>query len=363
MNNLINYIKDKIYYIMGATIIIIILLVVISSCSNKSSSSNTYSGIEDNMVNAARKYYDARSNNLPKEEMGTVKVTIGTLIEAELLKEVKDPKDNSNTCDGYVEVKKVSDDYVYTPFLTCKGNYEPKYLSDIIKNSKSDEYGNGVYNMDGEYVYRGETVKNFVLFNDQVWRIVKTDSAGNIALVFDEDNNGYRTPWDSKYNSTVDRNYGVTTDYLHTDIRKYLVDFYENNFSEDSKAKIVSKTICLGTKAIDEADDIAKECSVTREEKVGLLVVSDYRRASLDNECTRYDNPSCTNRNYFSGSDIDTWLLTAVSDNNYEAYYLSTTVNVSRASSSKKVYPVVYITKDSIVLEGDGTYDNLYRIK
>lgn len=362
MKNLIDYLKDKIYYVLGATIIIIILLIVISSCSSHRSSSKTYSSIEDDMVNAAKEYYSSRSNKLPNEE-SSIKVTVGTLIEAELLNEIKDPKNKNQTCDGYVQVKKVDDDYVYIPFLTCKDNYEPEYLTDKIKNSKLDEYGNGVYQMNGEYVYRGDDVKNFVLFNDQVWRIVKVDSNGNIELVYDEDKNVYKTAWDSKYNSEVNRNYGVNTDYLLSDIRKYLVDFYENNFSDESKAKIISKNICIGTKKIDEADDISKECSITRDEKVGLLVISDYTRASLDRECTRYDVPSCINRNYFSRSDIDTWLLNAVSDNNYEVYYMSGNIGVARASMNRKVYPVIYLSNDTMVLDGDGTYKNIYKVK
>ena len=61
MKNLIDYIKDKIYYIMGATILIIVILVIIGSCSSKSNA-NDYDSIEQKMVSAAKTYYSTRKS-------------------------------------------------------------------------------------------------------------------------------------------------------------------------------------------------------------------------------------------------------------------------------------------------------------
>ena len=113
MKNLLSYIKDKSYYLLGGTVLIIILLVVISSCS---SNGGSYSSIENKMVTAAQKYYANNKNLLPKVDGSQVRVTISTLVDKELLKEVKDPKNKNNLCSGYVEVTKVSKDYSYIPF-------------------------------------------------------------------------------------------------------------------------------------------------------------------------------------------------------------------------------------------------------
>lgn len=360
MKNLIEYLKDKIYYIMGATILLIVILVIISSCSGKGSS---YSSIESKMVSAAKSYYASRENKLPKEDGSSIKVTIGTLIDAELIDEIKDPNNKEQTCEGFVQVKKVSDDYAYIPFLTCKGNYEPEYLVDKIKNSKLDEYGNGVYEMGGEYVYRGDDVNNYISFNNQTWRIVKVDNEGDIELIYSPEDNKYKASWDSKYNSTVDRSYGITTNYLQSDIRKSLVKFYDNYISDDNKAKIVKKDYCIGKKAKEAADNTSDECSTLRNEKIGLLVVSDYRKSSLDEGCDRYDKPSCVNRNYLAISGIKSWLLTTVSDNTYEAYFIDKKIEISKASRNKTVYPVVYLTRDTIIIDGNGSKDNFYKIK
>ena len=362
MKNLIDYIKDKIYYILGITVFLIILLIIINACSNRKA--NSYSGIEESMVKAAKTYYSTRKNKLHKEDGNKVDVTIGTLVDAELLKEIKDPKNKNNTCEGYVQVKKVDDDYSYIPFLTCKGNYEPKFLTDIIKDSKLDEYGNGVYEMDGEYVYRGDDVNNYIIFNNQTWRIVKVDKEGDIELVYSQSKNNERYSYDTDYNSDVGRYYGVTTDYLHTSIRKTLIDFYENNFSDDAKSKIVAKNICIAPKEKDAKESVEQECSKVKEnEKIGLLRVSDYPKASLDSGCTRYDAAECTNRNYFAGSGINTWLLTAVADNTYEVYIINGTVYTKKASLGNKVYPVIYLTGNTIISSGDGSGSNEFIIK
>lgn len=379
MKNIIEYIKDKSYYLLGGIVVVIILLIIINACSN---GSGGYDKIEQKMVNAAKSYYASHEKNLPKEENGTVKVTINTLIEAELLKEVKDPNNKDQDCSGYVEVTKVGKEYSYTPFLVCKGNYEPKYLTDIIKESKQDEYGNGVYEMGGEYVYRGDDVKNYVSFNNQLWRIVKIDSEGDIKLVSAYHSEDYYS-WDDSYNSEKKSDVGNTTDYLHTNIRKSLNSYYKSNFSKDEKAKMVSKNLCIGKYNVGESlidedlsDDLTvefsteKECSAIKEnEKVGLLVASDYKNASLDSGCTKLDSNECTNRNYLylneddEKSEINTWLLNSSSRNTYQVLYLDQTLDILNASSSKYVNYVIYLNDKVITLNGKGTYKNPYIVK
>ena len=361
MKKIIDYIKDKIYYVLGFTVLVIVILIIINACSNRSGS---YEDIENDMVNAAKEYYSNRKNRLPKEDDGTVEVSIGTLIDAELLEEIVDPKNKNQTCSGHVEVTKVGDDYSYTPFLTCKGNYEPEYLTDIIKNVKTDEYGNGVYEIGDELVYRGEDVNNYVQFNNQLWRIVKMDAEGDFKLVLTEKTDD-KYFWDNAYNSNENKSVGITTDYLRTNIRKALNDYYEENFTTDSKAKIVSKDLCVGKYAETDEFSVDKECSIIKEdEKIGLLTASDYKNASLAENCTKLDSNECSNYNYLSNiEEFNTWFLNSSSADTYKVYYLQETINISNASNTKKINPVIYITSKSIVSEGKGTQKNPYIIK
>ncbi len=361
MKNIIDFIKDKSYYFLGGTVIIFILLIIIGSCSNNSGGS--YEAIENKMVSAAKEYYANRKDRLPKEENGTVKVTIGTLVEAELINEVVDPSDKSNTCSGYVEVTKVGEEYSYLPFLTCKGNYEPKYLKDIVKDVKQDEYGNGVYTIGNELVYRGDDVDNYVSFNNQLWRIVKVDNEGDIKLVLAE-NTKESYIWDSAYNSEKGSNVGITSDFLHTNMRKVLNIYYENNFDNDSKAKIVTKKLCMGGYLEGDSFSVEKECSIVKEdEKVVLLNATDYQNASLGTNCLKLNSPECSNYNYLAASEINTWIINTYSENSYEVYYLNGSIEKVRANNARKINPVIYLTSKVVVNTGEGTIESPFIIK
>ncbi len=362
MNNIIEYLRDKIYYILAGTIILIIILVVIGSCGNNRGGYSSYEQIEEKMIIAAKKYYETRNDKLPKEESSSIKVSTSTLIEAELLKEIKSPSNKNNTCGGYVEVTKVDGEYAYIPYLECD-NYETKKLVDLIKESNLDEYGNGVYNMDGEYVYKGDIVNNYVSFNEQLWRIIKIDKSGDIKLVLSTRTNESYT-WDSAYNSEKKSDSGITSDYLHTDIRKSLKEYYETNFTNENKIKIVSKDLCVGKYNLTDEFSYDKECSVTKkEEKVGLLNPTDYQKASLSNMCKTLSSRECSNYNYLSNEYINTWLLNAVEENTYEVLYFNEEIDVSRASSSKKINPVIYITGNVLIKEGNGSEKEPFVIK
>ena len=361
MKNLWNYIKDKSYYFLGGTVIIIILLIIITSCSG--GNGNDYEAIEEKMVSAAKKYYENNKDHLPKEEGNSVKVTISSLVESELMKEVTDPKDSSNECSGYVEVTKVDDEYSYVPFLTCKGNYEPEYLVDKIKKVKTDELGNGVYTIGNEYVYRGSDVNNYVSFNDLTWRIIKVDENNDIKLVLaTRTNESYS--WDTKYNPEREDYSGNTSDYLLTDIRKTLNDYYDQTFTKESKSKIVAKNLCIGKYALTDQFSTEKECSIIKEnEKIGLLNPSDYQNASLDSNCTNLDSMSCVNRNYLASEDIYTWTLNTSSENSYKVMYLNETIDESTASNQRRINPVIYLSGKVITNDGDGSLEKPYVIK
>lgn len=358
MSNIMSFIKEKSYYFLGGTVLLLIIIIAIGSCSNKS---NTYESIEEKMVSAAKEYYSTREKSLPKTDGGSVRVSISSLIDAELIDEIIDPNDSSNHCKGYVEVTKVGKDYSYLPFLTCKGNYEPKYLNEKLKETKLDEYGNGLYEMEGEYVFRGDDVKNYVSFNNQIWRIVKIDSEGDIKLVLAEPlEDTY--PWDDAYNASEDDTVGITTDYLHTSIRKTLVNYYNKNFSNDNKAKIVPKNLCLGKLAPTDQFSKAIECSAIKDnEKISLLVATDYKNASLSTECLKLDDNQCANYNYMSKDEFSTWIATTTNENNHEAYYIDGIIE--KSSYYFRVQPVIYLSKKVISMEGKGTVKKPYLIK
>ncbi len=370
MKNVIEFIKDKIYYLMGATVLIIVILVIISSCSSKGNGEDVYTNIENNMAAAAEKYFATRKNRLPKTNNGTVKVTLSTLIDVELMERVVDPNKPDNVCSGYVLVTKINKQYTYTPFLKCKGSYEPMYLADKVKSIKIDEYGAGVYEEDEEYIFKGEDVKNYIKFNDKLWRIIKVDAEGDVKVVM-VDNWNQTIQWDSAYNSKEESEVGITTDYLQTDIRKSLKNYYLKTFSAAQKSRIVAKNLCVGGYNINEDDyesigpkvSVDAECNEIKEnEYIGLLSVSDYVRASNDEKCTNVFSNECKNKNYLCSDEISTWTINRLTNSTSKVFYIEGEINYTKANNMKRINPVIYL-RNVIVSGGKGTKTNPYKLK
>lgn len=360
---MLDFIKDKSYYLLGGTVVILIIIILVASCANKNTGTS-YEKIEEKMKLAAKNYYDARKDKLPKEDGGVVKVNIGTLVDAELLDEITDPKDSTNLCTGYVEVTKVGEEYSYSPFLNCKGNYEPKHLTDVIKNVKTDEYGNGVYNLNGEYVYRGKDVNNYLKFDDKLWRIVKIDKDGDIKIVSAEPTED-SYPYDTAYNSESEDNSGITTDYLKTDIRKTLNDYYNDNFSKEAKSKVVKKKLCVGGYLLTDAFSYDKECSkLTDYEYIGLLNPTDYQNASLSTDCKTLDNRECSNYNYLATRNFRSWFSNTLEGKSYKVLNISGgSISNTTASNERRLNFVIYLNNKILISSGNGTEEKPFDIK
>ena len=96
---------------------------------------------------------------------------------------------------------------------------------------------------------------------------------------------------------------------------------------------------------------------------IGLLQMNDFLNASLDVNCTNTNNPSCSNYNYLSKYKYNWWTITASSANSYRVFRISSNAEVTLASSSGYLRPVLYLTDDAIYVSGDGTKENPYIVK
>lgn len=76
--------------------------------------------------------------------------------------------------------------YKYQAYLTCKKYKTEKMLDVLKKNNTISQTGDGLYEMNNELVYRGENPNNYVLFNDELWRIVKIDKDNKIKIILTE---------------------------------------------------------------------------------------------------------------------------------------------------------------------------------
>ena len=178
-------------------------------------------------------------------------------------------------------------------------------------------------------------------------------------------------PWDDRYNSQVGYNRGINN-YSASRIKDSLEELYQSNeedaaiLSDDDRSKLVSFDLCIGKRGeSDTSKDNSIECSETyANQKLGLLTVSDYMTASLDENCQNVLSRACQNYNYLNNNQRF-WLLTATSDNTSDVYGVDTSgvIEMVSASGYKSPRPVVMLDANVMLDSGKGTLEKPYKLK
>ena len=363
--------KKKLMRIMLIVVgVLVLLLVVILIISLFSNGNKTYEEIEEDLKNAAMEYYEVQSGLLPREEGETVTVRASALIDAGYMKPLSELREGEN-CSGRVEVTKIGDNMVYTPYLDSGDNYTTKELYKAVLEQGIVTSGNGLYDMNGEKVYRGDNVNNYVQLDNQMFRIVKVTSDNKILLILNEMDSTLSTYYDDRYNPDRMFNSGFN-DYRISRIYEYLDRLYNNKLSvtilsSNDKTKLTSFNLCIGKRAsTDTTNNNSLECSdVLENQMIGLLTASDFMNASLDANCRATTNKSCQNYNYLRLRETEWWLVTSNSLNNYEAYVVKSAgyIDENQASGYKKVRPTVMLNNNVMIKSGDGSASNPFVLK
>ena len=363
--------KKKLMRIMLIVVgVLVLLLVVILIISLFSNGNKTYEEIEEDLKNAAMEYYEVQSGLLPREEGETVTVRASALIDAGYMKPLSELREGEN-CSGRVEVTKIGDNMVYTPYLDCGDNYTTKELYKAVLEQGIVTSGNGLYDMNGEKVYRGDNVNNYVQLDNQMFRIVKVTSDNKILLILNEMDSTLSTYYDDRYNPDRMFNSGFN-DYRISRIYEYLDRLYNNKLSvtilsSNDKTKLTPFNLCIGKRAsTDTTNNNSLECSdVLENQMIGLLTASDFMNASLDANCRATTNKSCQNYNYLRLRETEWWLVTSNSLNNYEAYVVKSAgyIDENQASGYKKVRPTVMLNNNVMIKSGSGSESNPFILK
>lgn len=347
-------------------IFFIILLLILQSCSGKTS----YENYERKMVLSAERYFK-KNKLLPSTDGNVVSVSLNSLVKNGYLnspeKSLNDP-----TCTGKVTVRKNGEiiqqnkggflNYVVT--LSCK-KYQTNTISNTVKKDLTTT-GEGLYYVDGEYIYKGERPKNYVNFYGKEYRIMGITSSGLVKLIR-TDVEPINRVWDNKYNTDTKHTDGKTI-YADSLILQYLISDYNNNkkFGIKSKKHIVANDICIGKRAKSDTK-ISKttDCQeVLPNQVLSIMTVSDYMLASTDSECNSTVSKSCNNYNYLHEFASTTWTTNSVSDNSYEVFYLvSGVVDAKNAKEYNEYNIILYIDENEQIESGIGTQDEPYIIK
>lgn len=199
----------------------------------------------------------------------------------------------------------------------------------VTKDASVVYEGDGLYRVNGVYLFKGDVTNNYVYYSNMLWRIVKIGTDNTVELVLDEPINNLM------WNKTI-------TDYTNSDVHKYLNDVFLKTLNQDL---LVQSTICT-----DLVTDIAKiTCTNTyKESYVKLLSVTDYLNTKVKKTFVNPENDSL-------------WL----SDRNKtKAWYVAGS-NISSYSPEESylIKPVVTLKMQTTAMGGKGTKDDPYVIE
>ena len=324
----------------------------------------------------------------------TVKYNNVTEQPEDLTADLEVTLDYSQAPDGYVE-----------PSVPTIGGQEVELV----------ESGDGLYADEyesGRLIYRGQNPNNYIMFNNELWRIIAKETDGTYKIIRNETlsnraydeanhrstaNNTYCTKpsWgcgvyaavDGEFSSPSGSQKGTVTE--DSSIKIYLnEDYYTNNINEPAKGQMTSHSFNIGAverlnQSGAEADSIAKniagEKMYTWTGNVGLANVSDILRASTNPLCTSattsWNGTNECNSNYLldkgTASELRYWTINAFSSESggpsYGAWFvvvLSSAAYVGNDLayiSAHAPRPVIFL-KSNTTLTGEGTKESPFTI-
>ncbi len=361
----------KVVGIISGILILIFLLILIGTVII--GRNYTYDQIEQVLKNAAIKYYQVQDVLLPSNEGEKSEVDATTLAsdDYKLMKPLSKLKKNVS-CTGKVVVEKVNNEYIYTPYLDCGNSYKTEELyKAVTSKNKTVTSGNGLYEMNGEHVFRGDKVNNYVKLSKGLFRIVKITSDNKILLIpeFEE---YYSDVWDDRYNADMGYSSGINL-YRPSRMRDMLASIYADKLkdfsllSDNDRQKLTTFSFCIGKRSAEEENNTgAVECADSLDNQmIGLLTASDYINASIDVNCKNTVSKSCQNYNYLKVKNTAWWLGTAPSFDTNDVYYVNENgyLLYSNASSLNIIRPTVMLNNNVMIRSGKGTESDPFILK
>ncbi|MBQ3021254.1 MAG: hypothetical protein IJD92_03420 [Bacilli bacterium] len=352
--------KKIIFIVLGGFVLLFLFLFIISSCDKEMSIKN----LEKMMVDNAKYYYKNHKEELPQN--GNIKTV--SLVELESLNIIDELEtlEEGTTCSGMLTIENNNDYYLYSPSLNCTSNtetYKTEKLKDVLLKDLTTT-GNGLYNINNEYYYRGDNVNNYVVFDGLLWRATKINNNNSIRLL--EVTKRESVVWDDRYNSEIKYSSGIN-DFISNGLNSRIKDTLENIYntedvlSNDAKGFIKATNLCVGKRSLEETiNDGTVECSsIIENQYIGLLQVNEYLIASLDTNCINTESTACENYNYLAEIQNPFWTITASTTRSDKVYRINGNIIESTASNTGMARMVINISENTNVT-GKGTEKDPY---
>ncbi len=353
--------------IAGFAVLFVILFALVACQGTRRIS---YDKLREKMEKVAKEYFKEHEDALPTEDKETSEYTLKEMINAGKIEPLEELlEEGAPKCDGEVTVTNNNGYYLYSTNLECGDKYSITLLKDKIIEENQVDVGNGLYESENEYYFRGDRVNNWVKFNNELWRIISIDENGSIKMIQQKNINNF-SEWDKHYNAEIDdtgiNTYYDTTKQIGSDIKESLDEYYKNEkyISESSKPYINTQTLCVGKRYIDDTTKDGKtECSVVLEnQKLGLMAVYEVLRASLDDGCNSILDNECKNYNWTFSLGNTTWLVTASANKSNKAYSSYYNIDETRTMIELPVLATVKIDPKVEYTAGTGTQKDPYTI-
>ena len=163
--------------------------------------------------------------------------------------------------------------------------------------------------------------------------------------------------------------------YSASRVKEYLDKIYDNPVKDDGEkllskkdeTRILAYSLCTAKRSPkSEKNDNTEECAETlKNQKYGLLTLSDYLYASVDPNCKSASTKSCKNYNYLVNKESSWWLVTANNENTSTVFQVGRNgaVTAETASNYAVVRPVILLNSKILYKKGEGTLEKPYTVR
>lgn len=217
---------------------------------------------------------------------------------------------------------------IYNPKLET-GEVLENLASNIISTSQIVYEGDGLYLNNGNYIYKGENVNNYILINNLLFRIIRINSDRTIEVVLDEYIN--------------EMPYGEFVTFSESEIIEYLEEKFLPIFDSDILA---NTSIC--NDVITNVSEITCQ-DIDNNHSVRILGITDFLN-SIESE-----------KSYLVNDTENFWLYNQSED----SVWHTSTLNITSGDPSDfyGIRPVLTLKNSTALISGDGSSNNPYQIK
>ncbi len=357
-----------------AVIIILNILLIIGVIGTfsiiKKGKENSYKTLITSVLNSTKLYIS--DNNNIEEELdlnGYYIITLNDLVSNKIIKgKLIDPRtDEQIALTKKIVITKQNDLSLNICYedVDC---YVPELLVDKLEQGIVVN-GEGLYqeldnNNNQVSYYKGSNPNNYLIINDNYYRIVKINLDKSIKLVFEGKKQGTVLINNGKiefqpFNSTINNNFN------DSDLKLYLQTWFDNNISDENKKFITINEENFSNSAVayqlNQTKSALKNAEIfnINNIKVGLLSGYEYLNASLDLNCINISN--CSNQNYLT-KNYDYFLM--IKDNSTLIWKFNLDkLEVVSVLNESNIRPVVNLKNNVLVGGGNGTFLDPYVIK